>query len=222
MSNRIYTFVCVGKITQRQVKELLPQKKLSSLKETDFKCKIKHKLIHGTISDEEWENIFMIPTLCPVDNKIKDLQNKIIMRFIPANKLLYKMNRVNSQTCSFRHVETETVEHLLFNCVNVKNIWIYVFDELQKTTNTHFSPDLRICVFAICCILGVYDENEDNMKIINTVMLLVKMYILNCKYDKGVLSRVAFVRIFVYKVMFLGRLYKNDVFVQLAQMVAET
>ena len=31
------TFVCVEEITQKQVKELLAQKKPSSLKETDFK-----------------------------------------------------------------------------------------------------------------------------------------------------------------------------------------
>ena len=45
---------------------------------------------------------------------------------------------------------------------------------------------------------------------------------MNCKYDRGVLSRVAFVRIFKYKVMLLGRLYENYVFVQLTQMLAET
>ena len=67
------------------------------------------------------------------------------------------------------------LEHLFFNCVNVKDIWIYVFDELQNTTNTHFVPDLR------SCLLGVYDENVDSV-IINTVILLVKMYIMNCKY----------------------------------------
>ena len=70
-------------------------------------------------------------------------------------------------------MEIETVEHLFLYCVNVKDNWIYVFDELQKTTSTHFVPDLR------SCIIGVYDENVDNMRIINTVMLLVKMYIMN-------------------------------------------
>ena len=115
-------FVCVENITQKQVKELLAQKKLSSLKEAEFRYKIKHELIHGIISDEEFENIFMIPTLCPVDNKIKDLQYKIIMRFISTNKLLYKMNKVNSQASSYCHMEIETVEHLFFNCVNVKDI----------------------------------------------------------------------------------------------------
>ena len=98
----------------------------------------------------------------------------------------------------------------------VRDIWIHVFNELQKTTSTHFVPDLR------SCILCVYDANVDNAKIINTVMLLVKMYIMNCKYDRGVLFRVAFVQIFMYNVMLLGRLYDNDVFVQLAQMFTET
>ena len=50
------------------------------------------------------------------------------------------------------------------------------FDALQKTTSTHFFlPDLR------SFILGVYDENADNVKITNTVMFLVQMYIMNCK-----------------------------------------
>ena len=70
----------------------------------------------------------MIPTLCPVDNKTKVLQYKIIMRFILTNKFLYKIHRVNSQTCSFCHVDIETVDHLFFNCVNVKGIWIYLLN----------------------------------------------------------------------------------------------
>ena len=77
-------------------------------------------------------------------------------------------------------------------------------------------PDFR------SCILGVYNANTDNVKIINTVMLLVKMYIMNCKYDRGVLSRVSLVQIFMREVMLLGRLFDNVMFVQLTQMFAET
>ena len=43
------------------------------------------------------------------------------------------------------------------------------------------------------------------------------MYIMNCKYDRSVLSGVAFAQIFVYKVMVLGRLYDNNVFAELSQ-----
>ena len=49
-----------------------------------------------------------------IDNKTKDLQYKIIMRFVLTKKLLYNMTKVNSQTCSFCHVETETIKHLFF------------------------------------------------------------------------------------------------------------
>ena len=88
---------------------------------------------------------------------------------------------------------------------------------------TQSSPPDHTHKCSCSCILGVYDVNVDNAKIINTVMLLVKMYIINfCKYDRSVLFRVAFVQIFIYKVMLLGRLYDNDVFVQLTQMFADT
>ena len=83
-------------------------------------------------------------------------------------------------------------------------------------TGTQFVPELS------SCILGVYDTNIDNSRIINTVMLLVKMFIMHCKYDRNVLSRVAFTKKFMYNVMLLGRLYEKDVFVQLSQMFAET
>ena len=84
------------------------------------------------ISDEEWKAIFLIPTLSPVENKIKDLQYKIIMRFVPTNYLLYKMKKVSSQTCRFCNLEPETIEHLYFQCIHVKDIWWYVFEELCK------------------------------------------------------------------------------------------
>ena len=82
----------------------------------------------------------------------------------------------------------------------MKDIWIYAFHELQKITGMQFVPELS------SCILGVYDTNIDNCRIINTVMLLVKMLIMHCKYDRNVLSRVAFTKKFMYNVMLLGRL----------------
>ena len=66
---------------------VLSKRKLS-LEDSDYKYKIKHQLIQGFISDEEWKAMFLRPTLSPVENKIKDLQCKIIMRFVPTNLLV--------------------------------------------------------------------------------------------------------------------------------------
>ena len=82
-----------------------------------------------------------------------------------------------------------------------------LFNELLKIAATQFGPELS------SCILGVYDTNIDYSRIINTVMLLVKTYLMNCTYDTNVLSRVVFSKRFMYNVMLLGMLYENDVFV---------
>ena len=140
----------------------------------------------------------MVPALAEVDNKIKDLQYKIIMRFTPTNNLLFKMKKISSPTCNFCNLETETIEHLFFDCTLVKDIWLFAFDEFEKLTGFHFVPTLR------SCILGIYDVNAENSRIINTIMLLVKMYVMKCKYEKCDLCRIAFVRMFAHKVMLLS------------------
>ena len=110
---------------------VLSKKKLRSLKGTDFKSKMKHESNHGTITDEEWENIFMVPALAPVENKIKDLQYRVVIRFTPTNidLLLYKMKKIKSPRCNFCNLEPEKVEHLCFDCTHVRDIWLFVFGE---------------------------------------------------------------------------------------------
>ena len=122
------------------------------------------------------------------------------------------MKKRSSPTCNFCNLETEIIEHLLFDCTHVKDIWLFAFDEFEKLTSFHFVPTLR------SCILFISDVNAENSRIINTIMLLVKMYIMKCKYEKCDLGRIAFVRMFAHKVMLLSRTHDNDIFVQLAQM----
>ena len=78
-------FVSIDKLTQKHIRASFSEVKFSSLKETDLKHKIKHEKLHGILTDEQWENIFLVPRIAPVDNKIKDLQYKILMRFLPTN-----------------------------------------------------------------------------------------------------------------------------------------
>ena len=121
------------------------------------------------------------------------------------------MGKVNSQVCSFCNMEPETIEHLFFNCIYVKNIWLYVFQEWLSLTGSCHIPDLHSCV------LGVNNEVEDS-RALNTIMLLVKIFIMNCKYDKCVLSTASLARIFKEKVTLLSRVFDQDVLVQLAMM----
>ena len=78
-----------------------------------------------------------------------------------------------------------------------------------------YEPNLRGCV------LGVCDNNVDDTRAINTIVLIVKAYIMKCKYKQSALSRVALARWFIYKVMVLSKFYDSDVFVKLSQMFVE-
>ncbi len=205
------SFITIDEVKQRHIKVILANQKLCSLKANEYRFRIKHELIHGFIATEDWEQIFLVPRILPVDNKIKDLQYKIIMRFLPTNYLLYKMKKVNSQNCIFCNTEPETIEHLFFNCCYVKNIWWQVFDELHSVTGQRFSPTLQ------SCILGIYD-NCDASQAINIVILLVKYYIMKSKYDSHSLSLGALAAMFKYKVELFSKVYRQDVLLHLSLM----
>ena len=111
------------------------------------------------------------------------------------------MGKVNSQVCSFRNMAPETIEHLFFNCFYVKNIWLYVF---QEWLGCHI-PDLRSCV------LGVNNEVEHS-RVLKTIMLLVKSFIMkvsmiNNKYDKYVLTTALLATKLKQKVTLLSRVF---------------
>ena len=90
-----------------------------------------------------------------------------------------------------------------------------MFEEWAKLTGNTYEPNLHRCV------LGVFDNNVDDTRAINTIVLIVKAYIMKCKYEQSALSRVALARWFIYKVMVLSKFYDRDVFVKLSQMFAE-
>ena len=82
-------------------------------------------------------------------------------------------------------------------------------------TGNTYEPNLRGCV------LGVYNNNVDDTRAINTIVLIVKAYIMKCKYEQGALSGVALARWFIYKVIVLSKLHDRDVFLKLSQIFAE-
>ena len=72
-------------------------------------------------------------------------------------------------------------------------------------------------IYVRSCVLGVNNEVERSMAL-NTIMVLVKSFIMNCKDDRCVLSTASLARIFKQKITLLSRVFDQDVFVQFAMM----
>ena len=166
-------------LSQRHIKEILKDMKYNSL--TNIKYQAKYMTLLGPISEDEWKMIFMTVRLIPVENKMKDLQYKILMRFVATNLLLYKMKKVNSQNFTFCRIAPESISHLFFECFDIKNIWMYVFEKYHSLTSNNMNCNLKLC------LLGMYekeDVNKDDWIVVNTLIVLVKAYIMACKYSK--------------------------------------
>ena len=171
----------IENLLQKHIKQILAKIKYSKLNNSDFKFKVKYTDSIGELPCQEWEIIFLSIRALPISNKLKDLQYKIVMRFVATNYLLYKMNKTNSQNCCFCHILPETIEHLFFNCMYTKDLWLYIFAHWNNTTGTRLLPSLKLC------ILGIHDDintsNPSNYLAINTIIVLTKSYIMSCKYE---------------------------------------
>ena len=102
------TFTSIEKCKQRNIKDVIRNKKYSALSENDFKARIKYLTVFNDIDISIWENIFVLPIVLKCSNKIKETQFKILHRIIGNNLFLFKIKKVESPKCSFCEIYDET------------------------------------------------------------------------------------------------------------------
>ena len=154
---------------------------IKKCKENGVKAKAKHSDLHK-IRDVEWSEIYRNPFDILVDNKIIDMQFKILHRIIGTNSLLYKMKKETSPNCCFCNMYPESIEHLFFKCMNVKNFWFNLFDIVNRKVDSNTVPT---CKSVILCM----DTDDQLLKnILNIICLYGKMYIYSCKLQSVTLN----------------------------------
>ena len=206
-------FIEIQYLAQRDIKKVLLHDRYNSLTESDFKFKIKAVKLYGEIDAEDWKNVFILPRILPIDNKLKELQYKIIMRYVSTNYLLHKMKIINSQTCSFCKMYPETIDHLFYHCTEVRNIWLYILAKWQSITGTFASISLKHF------ILGMYTNLKDTTtKSLNIAIILLKYYILKCRYEQCDLSVMGFESMCRTKIQLYRSVYNDETLQSLAEM----
>ena len=166
----------IQKVTQKHIKDFIITNDYLTLSEHDKKYIGKSNQLFGPIETEEWHQIFELIQLLPIDNKSRELQYKIIMRFVPTNSLLYKMDKIESHRCTFCMLGKETIEHLFYECTHVKNVIFFVLAEWKRLTNEDLKLSLREC------ILGKIPVNDVKDIAINMILICLKQFIMRCKY----------------------------------------
>ena len=102
------------------------------------------------------------------------LQYKVLHKVLYANKMLFKFGRVTSPRCSFCKLHDETIMHLFYDCLIVKNLCNQLKSILSNNRIFPIStPQSAIFGF------WVLDTNE--YLILNHLLLIFKMYMYNAR-----------------------------------------
>ena len=123
--------------------------------------------------EQDWGSIYRLPHIITKVNKLKEFQFKIIHRYLPTNKLLKKYGITDSAGCTFCHLQSETLEHMFFECSIVRTFWLH-FMEWWKSENGD-----KIVLRLKDILLG-YEYNQPPISL-NQAILKAKSYIFKSK-----------------------------------------
>ena len=74
-------------------------------------------------NDFDWKSIYLLPRMLTVDTKLSVSQFKILNNILFANKMLFKLKKVESLLCSFCKAEDETYILLFYRCEKKPILW---------------------------------------------------------------------------------------------------
>ncbi len=153
-----------------------------------------YSTLFPSLHDKEIENMFILPRLCTTDTVFKEFQYKILHKYLPTNNLLYKMKKIDSRKCNFCNLYNENINHLFYECICAKELWLKVQKLLAEV-------DDRV-EYLTCkdVILGFQLGNICSQNLlINNVILHGKVYLWKCKLLNKLPSYASFKEFIEYR-----------------------
>ena len=131
------------------------------------------------IIQEEWEFYYQLGHKLKLKNKVKEFQFKILHKYLPTNRLLYLMNKIDSDRCTFCFLYSQTILHLFCQCLPVRSLWFALQNKIKMTLgiDTDFSEKTIIFGMFKKSNLDMYDK-------INKIIVYVKYYIFRSNISK--------------------------------------
>ena len=155
----------------------LYNKLLNKVKEYPTELETKWNLMLGDNNFNLTEKFSVIKELGK-DSALKNFQFKILHQILPTNKLLYKMKIINYNSCYICSTHIESLEHMFYECIDIKNVWFRIFQDLnlrEKFENLALNLDT--------VLFGYKNSHIKHLKGLNIFLILTKKYIFDCKQN---------------------------------------
>ncbi len=153
------------------------------------------------INVTDWENIYSNIYMSTICTKFRDFQFRLLHRTLVTNKKLVIMKLSTNKKCTFCNIDTETIEHILYECQCCQLIWERLFNLVSQKTG------LNIVSTKANVFFGIPLENNVPVKqAINTCLIISKQYIYACRCLNKIpnfhelLERIKFYQLIEYKI----------------------
>lgn len=112
-------------------------------------------------SEKTWSRIFELPIKVTQETKLRWLQFQTFQRIVPTNGYLFKLNILNSSSCTFCKNYIETKEHLFYDCVHVKELWV----KIEEWMLNKFIIYLFALIKYLSCLENIQTETSIDCRI---------------------------------------------------------
>jgi len=140
-----------------------------------------HSKWNTLFNNVEWKKVHALVFIISRDTYTQWFQTRIVHRILGTKSLLFKMNIVHDNLCSFCNENEETILHIFWDCIFTKRIVNYVVEFLR-------SHNVQKCT-EISCQTMLFGCTSTNMTDINILILEIKKYIFVCQ-RKGKLPSI--------------------------------
>ena len=121
---------------------------------------------------DKWAKIYSLPFSITLSTKLQSLQYRILHRYIPTRRYLCIRNVIEDPFCDHCG-QVETLQHLLFNCFEVKQFWDKLATIIKRRTKL---TEIRFTVRNV--IFGLLGDKE----IVNIIVLLGKQFVVSQRH----------------------------------------
>ena len=150
-----------------------------------------------------WEKCYGLNKNIFFDNKLKWLQYQITRGTLKTNRIVSKFNREVSEECTFCMTTIESITHLFYECVLVREFISEIYNIfIANWTDIHLIPDKKDFIFGFRNI-PIFSSN-------NLLILYIKYFIWKCRCNQSNLSLNAFISWFKFELYVTFKAYKND------------
>ena len=156
---------------------------------------------------KDWNKYYKLPFTCLTDTTLKWFQYTVLHRITVTNVFLYRIKISDTYTCNFCDAAPETIEHMLYDCAKVRDLWNTVERWIHNTMN------IDITFTRDQIILGSLNKSH---KVLNWLVINIKYYIFKTKLKKQRLNIFAIQNLIKEKLeieqYILSKNLKNDIF----------